>query len=344
MQGSLPTAIEKLRDEADRTLARARKAALDFDDETAGEAYGAAQVLFRQLGDIDSEAWCLAERAQVAQETGGLSVAREAYGEARALFHQLGDKRNEAACIKCWAMVAMTQEARSEARDAYNEALSLFQELRDENEAKSCLEYIKYLGYSDNTILHDLIKNVDLSAFFDTAKNLPPLIAGEYSNDTMKLRMVRLQAVANDYRLPVDIVARKLQEAATDYYARAITERATAEPRASQPMALMEDKTLARRQRRYEKLLAEIELPPKGFTMREQALAAANLATTYRRLRDRQIERGLEPLPKDERVAEADRLRVAFERAQKVEPSRRAISSPNQRRKPVVQKNAPRLH
>jgi hypothetical protein len=80
---------------------------------------------------------------------------------------------------------------------------------------------------------------------------------------------------------------------------------------------IVADSTLSRLHARYKKLLESVELPPGGFVRKEQARAAAILSTTYQNLRERQIETGLEPSPKDWRVAEAERLRASFYREQK---------------------------
>ena len=150
-------------------------------------------------------------------------------------------------------------------------------------------------------------------------------------------RAARLAAVAKDYKLPIEIVARKLEEAAVEA-ARGTTARAKVQPRrkkaaatirtpgpiapaaatdAPQGEAMMPDKTLGRLRDRYKKRLATIELPPDGFTKPEQAKAAKNLADDFKNLCKRLIERKLEPIEKDWRVTEAHRLRSKFERAEK---------------------------
>jgi hypothetical protein len=79
-------------------------------------------------------------------------------------------------------------------------------------------------------------------------------------------------------------------------------------------LAVMPDKTLERRRKRYAKLLEKIELPPAGFTTREQYKLAANLSQTYRLLREREAEGQVEPTPKDPRVVEAERLKTRYQR------------------------------
>jgi hypothetical protein len=89
-----------------------------------------------------------------------------------------------------------------------------------------------------------------------------------------------------------------------------------------QVAAVIADSTLGRLQARYEKLL-ETKFPANGLKDVKQAREAAKLSVTYGRLRDIQIELGLEPQPKDSRVVEAERLKAAFYRkSQKTEPTR----------------------
>ena len=91
-----------------------------------------------------------------------------------------------------------------------------------------------------------------------------------------------------------------------------------------QVAAVVADSTLGRLQKRYDTLL-KVRLPANGLENIEQARTAAKLSSTYERLRQRQAELGLEPLPKDRRVAEAERLKVAFYRkAKKAEPPKKS--------------------
>jgi hypothetical protein len=107
----------------------------------------------------------------------------------------------------------------------------------------------------------------------------------------------------------------------------------------TQVAAVIRDSTLGRLLRRYEEMLLTIGLPADGFETKQQAQAAARLATTYRSLRQRQIELGLEPLPKDSRVREAERLRVAFDRkAQKTQPTRNTAPPRSRRAKAATLK------
>jgi hypothetical protein len=117
--------------------------------------------------------------------------------------------------------------------------------------------------------------------------------------------------------------------------ARKATGRAAAESRpklnprdlsAPQLAAVVEDSTLGRLHRRYTELLATVELPKGGLKSVEQAQAAARLASTYEGLQRRRTELGLEPLPKDERVTEAQRLKTAFYRQTSPKPSARKAS------------------
>jgi tetratricopeptide (TPR) repeat protein len=73
------------------------------------------------------------------------------------------------------------------------------------------------------------------------------------------------------------------------------------------------DTTLLGQLVRYEARLKSIELPEPLISL-DQAQAAGRLSTTYRDLRTRQIKHGLEPLPKDDRLADAERLSVDFYR------------------------------
>jgi tetratricopeptide (TPR) repeat protein len=125
--------------------------------------------------------------------------------------------------------------------------------------------------------------------------------------------------------------------------ARVVTRRAKAEAHAQgeshtsgnldlsprQVAAVLEDSTLGRLRRRYEERLANVELPKDGFKTKKQAQAAGRLTTTYRDLRSRQLKLGLEPLSKDSRITEADRLREAFYRndqKRKATPTQRTRS------------------
>lgn len=83
--------------------------------------------------------------------------------------------------------------------------------------------------------------------------------------------------------------------------------------------ATMPDKTLKRRRERYEARLESVDFPQAGETISEEnARDAGNLATAFRRLRERQIERGLEPEPKNERVAQAESIVQAFYKGDKI--------------------------
>lgn len=91
----------------------------------------------------------------------------------------------------------------------------------------------------------------------------------------------------------------------------------------SRVVAVIEDFTLGRLHRRYTELLAKIELPPDGFKSLKQARAGGLLSSTFNNLQARRAKVGLEPLPKDDRVAEAKRLSVAFYRHKARPPSPR---------------------
>lgn len=75
-----------------------------------------------------------------------------------------------------------------------------------------------------------------------------------------------------------------------------------------------QDTPLARLSFRYAKRLEAIILPQEGFSSEEQAREAARLSETYRHLKNLQERLGVPVTPKDPRVAEADRLRVAYRR------------------------------
>jgi tetratricopeptide (TPR) repeat protein len=157
----------------------------------------------------------------------------------------------------------------------------------------------------------------------DDYPNLPKLVSIELQyiadelaksanldkNKDMSDAASALMAAAERFGLPEDVV-KAIGSLAVDA-ARETTDRAAAPMR----VVIMEDKTLGRLQRRYEKRLAEIELPPEGFIEPAQAKAAKNLEDDFRRLRERLVERGLPPIEKDWRVTEAARLRGKFERA-----------------------------
>ncbi len=126
-----------------------------------------------------------------------------------------------------------------------------------------------------------------------------------------------LMALATHHKLPPDIVKRIGNLVVN---AKRKTTDRVAEPRAPQGVAMMPDKTLTRRRNRYQELLKKIELPPDGFRTPAQFKMAANLSQTYRRLREREDERGVAtPTPKDPRVDEAERLKSLFQRHGAVE-------------------------
>ena len=76
--------------------------------------------------------------------------------------------------------------------------------------------------------------------------------------------------------------------------------------------AVVEDSTLGRLHRRYAELLATVELPLEGYKHKTQARVAARLSSTFGNLQTRREKLGFEPLPTDERVMEARRLRSLF--------------------------------
>jgi tetratricopeptide (TPR) repeat protein len=119
---------------------------------------------------------------------------------------------------------------------------------------------------------------------------------------------------------------------------RETTGQATAEPRpksiadAKAEALAIGDTTLLGQLVRYEARLASIELPADGLKSPEQAQAAARLAKTYQDLRARQFERGLDPLPQDDRVTEAQRLASDFYRKHPKSKVKKATRSPPRRR------------
>jgi hypothetical protein len=140
-----------------------------------------------------------------------------------------------------------------------------------------------------------------------------------------------LNSIASELGLSFEVAKKALER-----------EAASAAGQGSSPhTATMPDKTLARRLQRYEERLAAIELPAEGFTRPEQAKAAKNLADAFQALRDRQLERGLEPTEKDRRVTEADRLRVKFERDHKKAQESRPPRPGTRRSAIVVKKTSP---
>jgi tetratricopeptide (TPR) repeat protein len=95
---------------------------------------------------------------------------------------------------------------------------------------------------------------------------------------------------------------------------------------ASQINALLKDSTLGRLHKRYLEAIENICLPPVGFSSKEEAQGAGRLSTTYQNLVKRLTELGVDSIPKDSRVTEAERLRAAFyrrESGQRATPKRR---------------------
>ena len=163
--------------------------------------------------------------------------------------------------------------------------------------------------------------------------------AADYTSGIMSDLAAEFHAVADDALksgVPLaefrDAIKKLAAKAGTT--ARGPAARATAEPRpkldarslsGSQVVAVIEDSTLGRLHRRYTELLATVELPPDGFKNLKQARAGGLLSSTFNNLQARRAKVGLEPLPKDDRVAEAKRLSVAFYRSKpRPAPSRRS--------------------
>jgi hypothetical protein len=129
-----------------------------------------------------------------------------------------------------------------------------------------------------------------------------------------------LNAVAADLGYSFEDARQLLEREAADT-AREVTGRARAELRPviepPAPVVVIEDQTLLRLQHRYAERLTSTTLPAEGLKDAEQARAARRLIATYQNLRQRHVDRGLEPPPKDARVTEAERLATAFYRQPK---------------------------
>lgn len=148
---------------------------------------------------------------------------------------------------------------------------------------------------------------------------------------------IDLNAAADSLGLSKENALEALRQAAADAEGE-ITGRAEGEPRPrtiadvkAEALAIG-DTTLLGQLVRYEARLASIELPADGLTSPEQAQAAARLAKTYQDLRARQFEGGLDPLPQDDRVTEAQRLASDFYRKHPKPKVKKATRSPPRRR------------
>jgi hypothetical protein len=147
-----------------------------------------------------------------------------------------------------------------------------------------------------------------------------------------------LNTIAADLGLSPELAKEALKNAAVRA-AHEYTKRANDASHSPPSQIAVMDKTLGRLRRRYEERLQNIALPASGFVEIEQARKAGRLSATYRNLRDRQIELGLEPEPKDARVVEAERLAEAFYRH--VHRHTRGDALPARRGRPPRQRSRP---
>lgn len=220
-----------------------------------------------------------------------------------------------------------------EAREAYNR---LQVELGDDVD--------KIIASAIDNLTNELTTNGDAAHQENTHVTEQEIQVGEsnipeYNPNLMNEETVEFYAFAAD-ALKRGLSTGELKQAIEDKLAAKAqaaagetTKRAKAKPRAklnardlsgSQVVAVIEDSTLGRLHRRYTELLATVALPPDGLKSVEQARAAGRLSMTFDNLQARREKLGLEPLPKDDRVAEARRLNVAFYRGRKAQLAKAA--------------------
>jgi hypothetical protein len=94
-----------------------------------------------------------------------------------------------------------------------------------------------------------------------------------------------------------------------------VAARLLRELRPAQLARVLEHTTLAGLMTRYEKGLAELDVKPNGFTSKEQADTAANVAVTLRRLQELQAQLGLPVTETPEHVQKGEAMAAKFRRS-----------------------------